>query len=89
MTDNAGPASGAVNIAAYLPEMARRFPWKRALVYPEGRDRQGRVAYTQLTFRQLDAEADRIGRGLSDLGVGRGSPVALLVRPSLEFVAIA
>jgi len=47
-----------VNVAAYLRKMARTQPYKRAVVCPCGRDREGRVAYTHLTFRQLDIESD-------------------------------
>ena len=47
-----------VNVANLLRKQAARTPYQRAVVYPWGRDPRGRVAYTHLTFRQLDmAEA--------------------------------
>ncbi|MFQ5647426.1 MAG: fatty acid CoA ligase family protein [bacterium] len=77
------------NIASYLPVMAEKRPDKRAVVYPQGRDKQGRVAYTHLTFSQLNAQSSRYARALADLGVGRGCRTLLMVKPSLEFVALA
>lgn len=59
-----------------------------AVVQPEGRDRQGRVRYTHFTYRQLDEESDAIGRGLVELGIGRGTRTVLMVKPSLEFFAL-
>ncbi len=84
-----GSGASTVNIAAYLPEMAAKHPFRRAVIFPEGRDRKGRVAYTHRTFRQLNEDSDRIAHGLAGVGIGRSCPTALLVTPSLEFVAIA
>ena len=55
---------------------------------PGGRDSQGRVAYTHLTFRQLDIESDCLARGLDDMGVSRGVRTILMVKPSLDFFAL-
>ena len=77
-----------VNVATHLHQMARRQPYKRAVVCPSGRDREGRVAYTHLTFRQLDAESDRIAEGLDEIGIHRGVRTILMVRPSLDFFAL-
>ena len=43
-----------VNVATHLTRMAREQPYKRAVVYPAGRDKNNRVAYPHLTFRQLE-----------------------------------
>ncbi len=77
-----------VNVATYLRTMARIQPYKRAVVCPCGRDSQGRVAYTHLTFRQLDIESDCLARGLDDMGVSRGVRTILMVKPSLDFFAL-
>jgi len=77
-----------VNVATYLRRMARRQPYKRAVVCPAGRDDEGRVAYTHLTFRQLDIESDCIARGLDDMGIRRGIRTILMVRPCLDFFAL-
>jgi olefin beta-lactone synthetase len=76
------------NIAHYLPEMARQIPFARAVVYPDSRDRSGRVAYTQLTFAQLDRLCDRYAWGLQEAGVKQGMKTLLMVKPSLDFFAL-
>lgn len=81
-------AGGVCNIGLRLRRMAARLPGKRAVVFPEGRDAAGRVAYTHLTFAQLEARSDAMARGLSAYGIGRGVRTLLMVRPSLDFFAL-
>lgn len=81
-------ASGFTNVAEYLPEIARTHPHTRAVVFPHSRDRFGRVAYTHLTFKQLDEESNRIASGLEKLGIRRGTRTTLMVTPSIEFFAL-
>ena len=76
------------NIATHLKDMARQRPEQMAVMFPESRDRQGRTAYTSLSFRQLDDESDRIAAGLTMMGIGRGVRAALMVPPSLEFFSL-
>lgn len=83
-----GILSGRFNIASRLRESAARFPAKRAVVFPAGRDAQGRVAYTHRTFAQLDADSDALARGLVAEGIGPGTRTLLMVRPSHEFIAL-
>ena len=87
---NADPLDSVtpVNISAFLREMAARQPYKRAVVAPVGRDKTGRVIYTQLNFQQLDRESDRIARGLDRAGIKRGVRTILMVKPSVEFFAL-
>lgn len=77
-----------VNIAERLRESARLYPHQKAVVFPAGRDAQGRVTYSHLTFAQLDDESDRLAKGLIDYGVKPGHRLVLMVRPSLEFIAL-
>jgi len=77
-----------VNVSAYLTRMALARPYQRAVVYPAGRDRNGRAAYTHLTFQQLDRESDRLAHGLVNKGLTRGTRTILMVKPSLEFFAL-
>jgi acyl-CoA synthetase (AMP-forming)/AMP-acid ligase II len=81
-------APHTVNVATYLRQMAQSQPYKRAVVYPCRRDREGRVAYTHFTFRQLDIESDCLARGLDEAGIGRGVRTILMVKPSLDFFAL-
>lgn len=78
-----------VNVASELRAVARERPFERAVTYPAGRDEVGRVAYSHLTFEQLDSESDRIANALEGIGVRRGMRTVLMVRPGPEFVAIA
>jgi len=77
-----------VNVSYFLKENSNKFPYKRAVVFPEGRDSNGRVAYTHLTFRQLDRESDRIAAGLAKAGITRGTRTILMVRQSIDFFAL-
>jgi acyl-CoA synthetase (AMP-forming)/AMP-acid ligase II len=85
MSDPADNDSVHVNVASHLRRTAQIQPFKRAVVCPAGRDRCGRVVYSQITFQQLDRESDRIAHGLQCAGIGRGVRTILMVRPSIEF----
>jgi acyl-CoA synthetase (AMP-forming)/AMP-acid ligase II len=77
-----------VNIAAHLETMAARQPYTLAVIFPHGRDRQGRVSYTHFTYRQLNEASDQIAHGLVRIGIDRGVRTVLMVKPSLEFFAL-
>src|SRR5262249_56800379 len=77
-----------VNIAAPLVEMARRRPDLPALIEPRGTHRPTPRSERRWSFAELDAESDRLARGLARLGVERGMRAALMVPPSLEFYAL-
>lgn len=72
------------NIAAHLPEMARRQPDTPAVYLPTGRDDQ----YQQYSFKQLDQLSDRVAHALESLGICRGVHTALMVKPGLDFFAL-
>ena len=61
-----------LNIADRLRNSALSVPTQRAVVFRESRDAAGRVAWTHLTFAELDDEADAIARGLIIHGVRPG-----------------
>lgn len=83
-----GSSFSSANIASRLSESAAIAPWQRAVVFPAGRDRAGRVTYSHLTFQQLVEETDRLARGLTRRGVKPGMRMVLMVRPSLEFISL-
>ena len=85
---SASAGEDTVNIAAHLPRMAGEQPFAPAIYFPDGRDGRGRVRYTHYTYRQLDQASDRIARGLAMHGIGKGTRVALMVRPSLELFSL-
>ena len=76
------------NIAAHLPEMARRQPETPALFCPVGRHPDGTPRYSRTTFRELEAESNRIAHALETLGISRGVRTVLMVPPSAEFFAL-
>jgi acyl-CoA synthetase (AMP-forming)/AMP-acid ligase II len=82
------PSQRVVNVAERLREMAERMPHKRAVVFPAGWDENGRVAYTHLTFLQLDRESDRVAYGLERIGIRRATRAVLMVTPSIEFFVL-
>lgn len=77
------------NIAQALADMASRFPFRPAILFPAGRDSQGRGRFVQLTFQQLDELCDRYAHGLSQYGIGFGQRVLLMVRPGVDLIGIA
>ncbi len=76
------------NIAAYLPEMARRQPDTPAIHCPVGQDSQGKTRYVSWTFRELEQQSNRAALGLEAVGVGRGVRTVLMVKPGPEFFAL-
>jgi acyl-CoA synthetase (AMP-forming)/AMP-acid ligase II len=88
MNETKSNTSETVNVATHLTRMAREQPYKRAVVYPAGRDKFKRVTYAHLTFLQLEHEVDRLARGLKKAGVARRTRTVLMVRPSIEFFAL-
>jgi len=81
-------AENFVNIAAHLPVRARSMPYHQGVVFPQARDRVGRVAYTHLTFSQLERNSNILASGLEQFNVFRGVKVALMVKPCLEFFSL-
>ena len=77
-----------VNVATLLGEMARKHPYKRAVVCPLKSNPEFETAYTHLTFRQLDRESDCLAHGLVKNGIKRGTRTILMVKPSLAFFVI-
>jgi acyl-CoA synthetase (AMP-forming)/AMP-acid ligase II len=67
-----------VNIGDLLRRRAHIAPSTEALVEPA----MGR----RLTFRELNARANRVANGLRGMGVGKGDRVALLLMNGAEFV---
>ncbi len=83
-----GGRRGKRNVARRLSAMAALQPDVVAVAAPRNRHPRGRQDYDQLTFRQLDEDSNRIAAGLARLGVVRGTRLALLVRPGVDFVSL-
>ncbi len=85
---NDGGNAAICNIAAVLPAMAALQPDTPAIIFPRGRDSNGRIRSTQLSYRDLDQQSDRLARGFTRIGIGRGVRVVLMVKPSPDFFAL-
>jgi acyl-CoA synthetase (AMP-forming)/AMP-acid ligase II len=81
------PTAG-INVARRLVVRSAERPDACAVIVPGPRKAQGRRGYTQTTFRQLDEDSNRLASGLRRWGMPVGARIALLVRPSMEFVAL-
>ncbi len=71
------------NIAQALHDMAIRAPFRPAIIFPAGRDKQGRAKFTQLSFYQLNALCDSYAHGLADYGIRKGERTLMMVRPGI------
>ena len=80
------PGTGSVQFGGV--NLLRRRPHQLAVVFPAGRDGQGRVAYTHWTYQQLNRETDALAHGLERIGIRPGTRTVLMVKPSLEFFAL-
>lgn len=71
----------STNVADSLATVAARTPDQLALIEAWGKHRA-------VTLRQLDDDATRLAMGLVAMGVEPGVRLALLVKPSIEFVTL-
>jgi acyl-CoA synthetase (AMP-forming)/AMP-acid ligase II len=75
------------NVARSLTEQARAQPDAPAIHYPTG-IRRGVVEYRSASYATLDALSNCYARGLSRYGIERGTRVALMVPPGIDFFAL-
>jgi acyl-CoA synthetase (AMP-forming)/AMP-acid ligase II len=76
------------NVAHFLVKWAEQTPHNRAVIYGNGKDRNGKQKYAHLTFQELDRESDCYAHGLVRAGITRGTRTILMVKPSLEFFCL-
>lgn len=81
-------ATAELNIARRLSVMAARMPDAVSVIMPGKRRSNGRRDYSRFSFRELDADSDRIARALVQLGATRDSRLVLMVRPSFDFISL-
>jgi acyl-CoA synthetase (AMP-forming)/AMP-acid ligase II len=82
------PMESEQNISTHLTIMAKTAPYRPAVIFPEGQDFQGRVAYTHYTYLQLETECQFLAKGLMKIGIVKGTRTVLMVKPSLDFFAL-
>ncbi|MBN1910145.1 MAG: AMP-binding protein [Pirellulales bacterium] len=68
--------------------MARGMPEATAVVEPLGYGPGRKRLYRQMTFAELNQDSDRIAHGLGTMGVPRGTRLAMLVRPGIDFISL-
>ncbi len=81
-------STSSCNVAARLIVVASERPNAVAVAQPLGYLGTGERKYAKITFRELDDDSSRIAAGLRSLGVTPGTRLALLVRPSIDFVSL-
>jgi olefin beta-lactone synthetase len=80
--------SESYNVASALADMAARAPYQPGVIFPAGRDAEGRAKVVQFSFLQLNEACDGYAHGLHALGIRPGDRVLLLVRPGIELIAV-
>src|SRR3954451_2828057 len=88
--------SSRLNVTDRLAKFARLLPDSLAVVCPRrwssARHNQLRGAsgadYGTITFAEVEADVSRIAKGLAAWGVPKGTRLALLVNPGIEFVTL-
>lgn len=87
---SAAPAAATLrtNVADRLMAVAQRLPDAVAVACPGRGDVAGQREYASCTFRELDADATALARGLAEAGVAPGMRMVLLVTPGVEFVKL-
>lgn len=69
--------------------MAERAPFRPAIIFPAGRNPEGRAKYIQFNFQQLNQLVDQYAHGLTGYGIQPGERVLMLIRPGVDLVAVA
>lgn len=76
------------NISRHIIEFSQRSPYQKAILCLSGRDANGKMSYSHLTYRQLNQQSDDIARGLQRAGVVRGTKTALQIQPGIQWFAV-
>lgn len=70
----------SINVASHLARLAATEPDRPAIHFPAGN--------ASVTFAQLHVDSDAIAHGFAAAGIVRGTLVALMVPPSIDFFAL-
>ncbi|HEY9898640.1 MAG TPA: fatty acid CoA ligase family protein [Pantanalinema sp.] len=76
------------NVIRYLSHWARVSPSKPALVFPRSVRPGGSIAYSQLSFEELEDRVNRLAAALASRGIGRGDAVVVMIPMSLELYTL-
>src|SRR5258705_6134907 len=92
----AAPPTIRLNVTDRLTKYARAIPDSIAVVCPHRRGSARRktqrgasgALYDTITFAEVDVDVARITNSLAAWGVPKGTRLALLVKPGIEFVTL-
>ena len=73
-----------MNVANQITDIAIKFPFRRAVVMPERKDKLGNYTYSHLTFIQFEKRINQLANKLINLGIKKGQRVLLFVKPSKD-----
>jgi acyl-CoA synthetase (AMP-forming)/AMP-acid ligase II len=76
------------NVSRHIVELAQVSTYQHAITCLSGRDTNGKMAYSHLTFRQLNQRSNELARGLQQAGVIRGTRAAVQMLPGIEWFSI-
>lgn len=77
-----------MNIAYRLTENAKKFPEKKAVIFPTFDSKKKTYDYSSLTFKELDVLSNKYANQLESMGLKKGDKTLLFLRPSLDFPAM-
>lgn len=72
------------NIASYLVHKAKQDPQQKAIIVTKGRDKQGAMLASHISYQELHQSSEDLARGLLMTGFQKGDRVVLMVPPSFE-----
>jgi acyl-CoA synthetase (AMP-forming)/AMP-acid ligase II len=75
-------------LAALLERNARAFPAKAAIIYPDGREPDGRLRYRELDYGGLQEQVERLAAGLARIGISKGTRTVLMAAPGPDLFAL-
>ncbi|PQO46674.1 fatty acid CoA ligase family protein [Blastopirellula marina] len=81
-------STNSKNVGHLLAQVAAERGDAVAIATPGRRGADGRRTYQTITFAQLEADSTRLAAGLAEMGVTPGTRLALLVKPSIDFVSL-
>jgi acyl-CoA synthetase (AMP-forming)/AMP-acid ligase II len=77
-----------LNIAENLKNNARLFPDKKAIIYPDGKNKDGSIKYGHKTFKDIDKESDQYAMGFESAGITIGTKTIFMVKPGPDLFSI-
>lgn len=77
------------NVARFLQESAARVPDTCAVRYPQGRNSDGSIRYTELSFVELDCITAATAALFRQRGIKTGTRTLLMARPGLDLILCA